>query len=433
MTVRRRKDERGPDDAVRSGRRRGRDRIDDAVTSGVPHVPQNLAAAASQRTSQVRHQGMRLRDRRPTVPRMIDVARVRVAVVHRRPTSVSVTASHRRRFVAGLTLAVMTSRFPVSDADSDTSSETAPGTDGIPRPVAVELPRPTLDAVRGWVEGMLGWQAVDPTTARLVPPTVRLVGPDAPPPDDPIPRVLLLPVGVGAAAAAAAAIRCRAAAVLVWPDDRDRLAQVVAGVVDHRAPGPDGPRVLHVGGVSGGVGTTTVVLALAGLAGWTGIPSLAALRGDAPVAGLPIVEASAIADPDLWSRLPQPPGTQGLRAVRIADPATIATPTDPAIDLAVLDHGVDVDVDVVICRPDAAALEGLASTTAAVVVLVGSGPVAPRELAQVTGGRRCIHLPRSARVARAGRFRRVPAGLPGAWLRRLQPLVSPASPHHPVG
>lgn len=321
----------------------------------------------------------------------------------------------------------------MSDPHVAIASGTAPAADGLPRPVAIDLPRPSADAVRGWVEGVLGWQPVDATTARLVPPTVRLIGPDAPPSDDPIPRVLLLAPSVAAADAAAAAIRTRAAAVLVWPDDRDRLAQIVAGVVDRPTARSDDQRVLRVGGVSGGVGTTTVVLALAGLAGWSGTASLAALRGDAPVAGLPIVPAAATADPDLWSRLPEPPGTQALRAVRIADPSPIATPTDAAIGLAVLDHGVDMDVDVVVCRPDAAALEGLASTTAAVVVLVGSGPVTPRDLARVVGSRRGIYLPWSARVARAGRYRRVPTGLPGAWLRRLQPLVPAASPRRPVG
>lgn len=316
----------------------------------------------------------------------------------------------------------------MSDPDVATAPEASSADDGLPRPVAIDLPRPDADAVRAWVEGVLGWQSVDATTARLVPPTVRLVGPDAPPSDDPIPRVLLLPPTVTATDAAASTIRARAAAALVWPDERDRLAQVVAGVVDRPSARSDDRRVLRVGGVSGGVGTTTVVLALAGLAGWNGTASLAALRGDAPVAGLPIVPAAAIADPDLWSRLPEPPGTQALRAVRIADPSPIATPTDAAIGLSVLDHGVDVDVDVVVCRPDAAALEGLVSTTAAVVVLVGSGPVTPRDLARVTGSRRGIHLPWSARVARAGRYRRVPAGLPGAWLRRLAPLVAEASP-----
>ncbi len=320
----------------------------------------------------------------------------------------------------------------MSDPDVAIPGGPASTSDGLPRPIAIDLPRPGADAVRGWVEGVLGWQPVDATTARLVPPTVRLIGPDTVPLDDAVPRVLLLPTDLAAADAAAAAIRTRAAVVLVWPDDRDRLAQVVAGVVDRPPALSDDRRVLRVGGVSGGVGTTTVVLALAGLAGWNGTASLAALRGDAPVAGLPIVPAAAIADPDLWSRLPEPPGTQGLRAVRLADPSPIATPTDPAIGLSVLDHGVDVDVDVVVCRPDAAALEGLDSTTAAVVVLVGTGPVSPRALARVAGGRRGIHLPWSARVERAGRYRRVPAGLPGSWLRRLQPLVpGPASPRPP--
>ncbi len=306
-----------------------------------------------------------------------------------------------------------------------------PAADTPARPVAVDLPRAQTEEVRRWVEGVLGWQLVDGSTAQLVPPTVRLIGPDAPVPNDRVPRILLLPPGGSAEAAAVAAIRTGAVDVLVWPEERDRLAQVVAEVVDRPVARSEGRRIVRIGGVSGGVGTTTVVLALAGLAGWRGTRSMAALRGHVPVAGLPTVPAAAVAAPDLWARLPQPPGTQSLRAVRVADPDRIATPTDPAIELAVLDQGVDVDVDVVVCRPDAAALERLSATTAAAIVVVGSGPVTPRELGRVAAGRRGIHLPWSARVARAGRYHRVPGSLPGTWVQRLRPLLPDAEPDGP--
>lgn len=298
----------------------------------------------------------------------------------------------------------------------------APGA-GPARPVAIDLPRAEAEAVRRWVDGVLGWQPVDGSTAQLVPPTVRLIGPAASASDDVIPRVLLVPGDTRPADAAAAAIRTGAAGVVAWPDDRERLADVVTDAVDRRPVRPDDRRVVRIGGVAGGVGTTTVALGLAALAGWRGLPALAAIRGAAPVRDVTVIPAAAASAADLWNRLTAPQGTTGLRAVHVADPAPIAVPTDPTIGLAVLDHGVDVDVDVVVCRPDGAALERLPATTAAVIVVVGSGPVGPRELATVAGGRRGVHLPWSDRVARAGRHRRVPGALPGAWLRRLVPLL----------
>lgn len=305
----------------------------------------------------------------------------------------------------------------------DTQLARGAGDGGPARPVAIDLPRAQAEAVRRWVDGVLGWQPVDGSTARLVPPTVRLVGPAASPTDDAVPRILLVPGETAPADAAVAAIRTGASGVVAWPDDRERLADVVADVIDRRPVRPDGRRVVRIGGVAGGVGTTTVALGLAGLAGWRGLPALAAIRGDAPVSGVTAVPAAATSAADLWNRLTAPPGTRELRAVHVADPAPIAVPTDPTIGLAVLDHGVDVDVDVVVCRPDGAALDRLPSTTAAAIVVVGSGPVSSRDLAAVAGGRRGVHLPWSDRVARAGRHRRVPGALPGAWLRRLAPLL----------
>lgn len=313
--------------------------------------------------------------------------------------------------------------FVVAARDRGMGQFRRDGDGSLARPVAIDLPRAQAEAVRRWVEGVLGWQPVDGSTARLVPPTVRLVGPASSPIDDAVPRVLLVPEDTGAAAAATAAIRTGAIGAIAWPDDRERLADVVANAVDRSPVRADDRRVVRVGGVAGGVGTTTVVLGLAGLAGWSGLPALAALRGDAPVAEVTVVPAEATSAADLWNRVTAPPGTRELRVVHVADPAPIAVPTDPTIGLAVLDQGVDLDVDVVVCRPDAAALERLPSTTAAAIVVVGSGPVSPRELAAVAGGRRGIQLPWSVRVARAGRHRRVPGALPGAWLRRLEPLL----------
>jgi hypothetical protein len=76
-------------------------------------------------------------------------------------------------------------------------------------------------------------------------------------------------------------------------------------------------------------------------------------------------------------------------------------------------------------RPGAAGLGALADTTAAVVIVVGDGPASPRAVAEAIGGRRRIDLPWSVRVGRAGLVGRVPASLPGSFVRALLPLAPP--------
>ncbi len=291
------------------------------------------------------------------------------------------------------------------------------------RPVAIEVGAPHEESLRRWVEGVLGWQVVDQLTSRLVPPTVHLVGPRAEPPDDGVPRILVLDQDSAPGSVVAASRRLRPVAGLTWPQQRDELERVVEEVVAVPVSVRSDRQTLRVGGVAGGVGTTTVVLGLAGLGGWQGCRTLAAVRGDVPADDLPVVTSEATAAADLWSRLPALPGVATCRAVRVADPAPVAEPCDPVIGFAVLDHGVDVDTDVVVCRRDAAALEHLPTTTAAAIVVVGTGPLPLGDLRAATGGRPTILLPWSMRVARAGLQRRVPAALPGAWLRRLLPLL----------
>ncbi len=298
-----------------------------------------------------------------------------------------------------------------------------PAADGAGRPVAIEVAPPHGDQIRRWVEGVLGWQVVDRATGRLVPPTVHLVGPHADPPDDGVPRILVLEADEDTPSVVAACQRLDPAAAVAWPAERDALPGIVDEVVASPGEARGDRHVLRVGGVAGGVGTSTVALALAGLGAWQGWATLAALRGDAPASGLPVVPSEATATADLWSRLQPLDGVPSCRAVRVGDPGTIVDPRDPAIRLAVLDHGVDTDTDIIVCRLDAAALELLAATTAGAIVIVGSGPLPLKALREVVGGRRTVLLPWSVRVARAGLHRRVPASLPGAWLRRLIPLL----------
>jgi hypothetical protein len=176
-----------------------------------------------------------------------------------------------------------------------------------------------------------------------------------------------------------------------------------------------------VGGSAGGVGTSTVVLAVAGLSAWAGARTLAGVRGVGW--GLRQVPVGALDAPDAWSRADDLAGLTTARAVELVGPDTPVDPVDPHLDVLVVDRGVDGDVDVLVCRPDRAGLTVLGTTTAAAVVVVGEGPVAVSELARAAGSRRTIQLPWSVRVARAGLTGRVPAGLPGTWLRRLAPLV----------
>jgi hypothetical protein len=306
---------------------------------------------------------------------------------------------------------------------------------------------PARDAsVRRWVEGILGWQVVDAPTARFVPPAVRLVDPAAaasaggaaagsgsapaalahpagegspPAPHVGLPTVLLID-DAAPASTAAATLRLRPDAVVRWPEDRTVLAAAVADLLRHRAPATRAASVLTVGGLAGGVGTTTVALALAGLDGWAGHDTVVVTRGPGPTA--PFVDAAGLGAADLWVRAVPLPGTERLRAVRLVgqlDDGAVAATSDPRVERVVLDLGVDADADVVVCRPDGAALAAADGVVASLVVVVGAGVVPAARLRRALPGRRLVHLPTSSRVARAAVRGRVPAGIPGSYLERL--------------
>jgi hypothetical protein len=164
---------------------------------------------------------------------------------------------------------------------------------GIAVPIALRCEATTGDALRRWAEGILGWQTVEDDPDGPVPPVVRLVdvANAASELAGDVPTLLVVDDTVRAIDAARAARLCAPAAVLAWPEDRASLPALVTAVMDgHR--GPDGnARTLRVGGTSGGVGTTTVALALAGLAGWTSRRTLALVRDHAPVGPAPRVPA----------------------------------------------------------------------------------------------------------------------------------------------
>jgi hypothetical protein len=312
----------------------------------------------------------------------------------------------------------------------------APDTSALP--VALDLAGGHADNVRRWTEGVLGWQPIDPDTAELVPAAVRLVdlagsvvgrgtGRGTAGAGRAVPSVLLVADADAPVQAAEVAARERPDLVLAWPAAREGLHEAVTAMLAaERATGTE-VRTLRIGGASGGVGTSTVALALAGLASWSGASTLVAVGHTAPVDGARVVSGAALAAPDLWRRASPLAGVPRARVVRIADTEPLPDPVAPELEVAILDAGVATDVDLLVCRADAAGLDAATATTAAAVVVVGEGPASAGAVRAACRSRQQVVLPRSARVARAGLHRRVPTALPGAWLRLLAPLV-PAGP-----
>jgi hypothetical protein len=322
-----------------------------------------------------------------------------------------------------------TAGTPVTAASGATSpgptSSPAPDTtlDTTALPVALDLAGPHADGVRRWVEGVLGWQPIDADTGELVPAALRLCDVAGAGAVSARPTVLLVADDEAPAAVAEAAVRARPDLVVPWPAGRDDLPQQVAGMLADHAPPPGQVRVLRVGGAAGGTGTSTVALALAGLAGWSGLRTLVAVGAGAPVDDGLLVPGDAVAAPDLWRRASALPGVPQARVVRVADRGWLPEPAASEPEVAVLDVGVATDVDVLVCRADAAGLEAVTRTTAAAVVVNGAGPASAAAVRRACGHRRHLSLARSARVARAGLHRRVPTSLPGSWLQPLTPLV----------
>jgi len=295
-------------------------------------------------------------------------------------------------------------------------------------PVRLRLTAPMEERVRSWVEGVLGWQPVDPDADLLVPPRLCLVDVTAAQVDTferaDVPVVLLAQVDDHPGEIAAAAVRTQPVATLQWPGDRDALEAAALGGLRAPTVTRSGPRVVRVGGAAGGVGTSTVAAALAGLFGWQGEATLAVLGPAAPVGEVRDIPVDALAGAGLWRQASPVTGVAQARAVRIPGHAGPRPSIgDGAIDVCVVDAGVDPDVDVLVCRADTAGLAAARATTAAAVVVIGAGPATRQAVQEACGPRRRVHLPRSARVARAGLLGRVPAGLPGSWLRPLLPLT----------
>lgn len=305
-------------------------------------------------------------------------------------------------------------------------------------PVLLDLRGADADRLRRAIEGELGWQPVAPDGA--VPPRLRLADVRAverwevAPVGSGPPLLLIVAPGDPPERAAAVALRAGAAAVHPWPSPVAGLAAAVARLVrdSHASAGPP-QECWRIGGAAGGVGTTTVALALGGLLAWEGAQVLVVAHGWVPGSVAAQVQAAALAAPGLERVARGVRGVPGLRVLRAAgDTAACRVHAGPR-EVVVRDDGVAADVDVLVCRRDPAGLEAISETTAGAIVVCDEGVVPLAELRRRAGGRRMVVVPRSVRVARAAALGRVPASLPGSWLRALRPVLGRRASSSGVG
>ncbi|MDX1658274.1 MAG: hypothetical protein R3343_05595 [Nitriliruptorales bacterium] len=291
-------------------------------------------------------------------------------------------------------------------------------------PVQVDVADPAGDRIRAWVEGTLGWQVIDHHTASVVPPVCRLVDVgSADAASGATPTILLLDDGDDPRSAVAAAQRVAPAAVLRWPHDRDELPAQAARIAAGQAPSVAAPTELRIAAASGGVGATTVTLAVAGLVAWAGRPVLVVARGPVPVPDVRTFDEDDLAGTGTWRAATAVPGCPALRVVRCRGHVGAAA-IDPGPATAVMrDLGPDEDADVLVLRRDRPGLEALEVTSAGTAVVVDQGVVPRKAVTAAAGHRRLVEVPHSVRVARAGALRRVPVSLPGRWLRLLAPIA----------
>lgn len=307
-----------------------------------------------------------------------------------------------------------------------TSTSNPPIAGELTRPVAVACGPRLRAEVERHLEAVLGWHVVQEGSGWLR-PNLLLVDGTVELPRGGVPPVLLVTDDVPADEAARRAVSTGAVAVLAWPVQRGLLESVGASLAD-RAPRPAGDR-LQVGGGSGGVGTTTVALALGGLLAWASRVVLVVATGDVPVPDVPVVGDESLQGPGLWAVAARIPGVPDLRAVaRSPGPAAVPLGVDlPDGVTLVLDLGVAAaQAEVLVVRRDRAGREAIAASPAGAIALLDDGPLSESEVLAPAGGRLVAVLPRWARVARAGAERRIPADLPASWLDPLRGIIGTA-------
>ena len=294
-------------------------------------------------------------------------------------------------------------------------------------PVVLVLAGPAAGRIRRHLEGELGWQPVEPDGPEPAP--VRIVdvpgsrGLDGARTGHPaaVPTWLVVTPQDDPSESARAAARLGAIEVVPWPPEPGAFVAAAAALPDP-AIGDDRSE-LRVGAASGGVGCTTVAMALAGLGAWAGRPTVVVTHGHVPHPVEATVEPESLRSPDVG---------RAARPVRGVPRLELLHVTDPAPDLTVLVEGravvrdlgtADPAVDVLVARRDPGGLAAVAESLAGTVVIADAGVVPLPALRRAAGGRRVVLLPWSVRVARAAVLGRVPASLPGAWLRTLSAVM----------
>lgn len=295
-------------------------------------------------------------------------------------------------------------------------------------PVRLDVADPIAGRLRAWLEGTLGWQVVDDPVAPSVPPVCTLVGVGGTMAPRNAPAVFLVGPEDDPVDAARAAARLDPIGILRWPQDREALPELVAGMRTGLFSPSATTEELRIGGASGGVGTTTVALALGGLLAWQGRPVLAVVPGAVPLDGVRTLSADDLAGSGTWDAATSAPGCPNLRVIRCPDAhAAEAVDAGPASAI-IRDLGVDEAPDVLVLRRDRRGVATLEGTTAGAVVVADEGIVPLAAVRRATAQRHLVLLPRSQRVARAVARGRCPAGLPGRWLRLVSQLLPGAHP-----
>lgn len=303
-------------------------------------------------------------------------------------------------------------------------------------PVAVDVDGDWRDELVTWLEGDLRWQVVggdgalrpqvrisdDPTDGTA---TVVMVDGGASE-DDPTTAGTggHRPAGAGSAARTAGA-----AAVLRWPQDRGRLPSIVLHAVRPGAARTDGGcRVVRIGGLGGGVGTSTVALAVGALAAWRGRRTVVVggddllhLCGAAPWRGPGALEVAALSAMDAGREvvaLAHPvPGVDHLTVIGGSGRSPLPDRLPWPFDLVVVDlragwETADIVVGRAGCRRPVAPVRGR-------LLVQDADGVSRPEAAALLDAAPSGWLTDDPRVRRAGAAGRAPAGLPGRWLRQL--------------
>ncbi|MGH8930066.1 MAG: hypothetical protein ACRDZO_05365 [Egibacteraceae bacterium] len=293
-------------------------------------------------------------------------------------------------------------------------------------PVVVDLPGRLGEEVSAFVEIEAGWQVVGAGGALgALEPVLELTGA----PRVGRPFVVIKEGGVGAEEVRAALLD-GALDVISWPEDRARLLEAPLRIhATHRQAA--GPSVLRVAGAGGGVGTSTISLAIGGLLAWSGKKTvvvgdedLLRLCGLGPWAGPGSEELASrgVGDPELFALARPLPAVEGLSILGGGGSAvrsTVGWPADAVVvDLRAPRHLAGVDV--LCARPDSGIAILEAAPKDVPVIVVGDGPLDQLAVRRRLGRAPIAWLPRSARVARAGLAGTVPSGLPGSWLKILR-------------